>query len=177
MTLAELFTELKQKLEPSSLACARAWLEAPGSLTAWMERAAANKLRYTLEDLGWFKATATEQAIWPHFIPGEQLWQRAVAFSVAGVGWLQARVLMPASSLTGAAGVALQYCGAQSLGGALFQDPALSRASLGYGYENHPEHGLCVVRHGLYRFFSQPVVITESFLPHLWQRPLPKVVT
>ncbi len=174
MKLIELNQQLCQELDPQVASNAQAWLETPGSLTLLLQQTAAPKvLHHHLSALGWMTAGAQEQAIWPGFSMGQRIWQREISFSVDEVCWLRARVLIPESSLVGAAGVALQYCGAQSLGGVLFQDETLSRTALGYGLECSPE-GICVTRHGLYTFYSQPLVISECFSKALWQCPLPK---
>ena len=159
-------TDLSDDLAPT----ARAWLETSRSLTALMQALAPPaQLRHSLESLGWVRLSSAEQAVWPGFEPGEQAWQRVISFSVAGMGWLQARVLIPRSTLQMPAGIALQYCGAQSLGTVLFRDPQLSRESLGHSYADDQ----VLTRHGLYHFYGQPLVVSESFLPALWQQALP----
>lgn len=177
MKLVELSKQLYQGRGPQAASSAQAWLETSGSLTALMQQSAApHVLQHHLSALGWVRVTAQEQAIWPRFMPGQKIWQRVISFSVDGYCWLRARVLIPASSLLSSAGISLQYCGARSLGTVLFQDPKLSRSSLGYGFEQTTK-GVFVSRYGLYAFHSQPLVISECFSEALWQRPVPKGVT
>ena len=148
---------------------APAWLDSSESMTLLMTRAAAPRLlQHELLELGWTQAAATEQRIWSGFSVGERLWQRQIAFAVDGERWMWARVLIPAASVTGP-GVFLQYCGAESLGYTLFQDPQLTRQAL--GAEHTAEGG--VMRHGLYTFYNRPLVISEYFAPALLQQEKP----
>ena len=159
--------DLQQKLGPEAWGQVQPWLETSESLTELMRSLAPiGALQHSLESVGWTEITVDEQAIWPGFVLGDQAWRRCISFSVDGVHWLQAEVLIPKASLQGAAGIALQYCGAQSLGPILFQDPTLQRSSLGYSCES--THA--VTRHGLFEFFSRPVVISECFSQALWQQ-------
>jgi chorismate-pyruvate lyase len=145
------------------------WLETSQSLTRLMLQLASPKqLKHSLDELGWITVTPFEQNIWSGFLPGELVWRRVVSFFVDGVFWLRATVLIPQSSLKTAAGVALQYCGAKSLGWVLFSDPGLDRQSL-----SCERKGLELIRHGLYVFYSLPLVVSECFSQVLWREKLP----
>jgi chorismate-pyruvate lyase len=164
-------TDSHTLLDPSTQA--QAWLGTSRSLTlALKQLAAPDALQHELTALGWVIAAEKERAIWPQLRSGERLWQREIAFWVQDQLWLQARVLIPQASLLGPAGVALQYCGARSLGAVLFQDPNLRRERLDHASEQRPD-GLWLTRHSLHYFYDKPVLIAESFSPLVWQQELP----
>ena len=148
-----------------SKAClALAWLETSASLTELMfQLAPKNQLTHCLDRLGFITVTPLEKIIWSGFVLGELVWQRVISFWVSDSCWLRATVLIPQSALKTAAGISLQYCGAQSLGGVLFTDPGLSRHALGYELKERE-----LIRHSLYTFYSEPLVISECFSPVLW---------
>lgn len=164
LSLQQLSAELRQR--------ANAWLNTTASLTVLMcQLAAPQRLCHHLESVGWTAVTPAMAALWSGFELGELVWQRRISFSVTDQQWLEADVLIPKSSLLGAAGIALQYCGAQSLGAVLFQDPDLQRQPLSIQYPADMQQTSNIERSGLYHFFSQPLVITECLPPVLWQQP------
>ena len=165
MKLIDLSVQPDSPISSSSIA----WLETSQSLTRLMQQLALPKpLKHSLDELGWITVTPLEKSIWSGFSLDERVWRRAVSFFADGVFWLRATVLIPHTSLKTAGGVALQYCGAQSLGKVLFSDPLLNRQSLSY-----ERKGSELIRHGLYVFHSLPLVVSECLSQALWQEKVP----
>lgn len=164
-----MISDLIPLLDLPQQVCAQAWLSTSRSLTQLLKQLAAPMpVQHQLSELGWLQVTEQEQTVWSQLTLGQRLWRRAIEFSVQQQPWLRARVLIPKTSLSGAAGIALQYCGARSLGSVLFQDPQLLRQSVFCAAQ-----GDWLTRHSLCYFYGKPLLITESFSPMVWQRELP----
>jgi chorismate-pyruvate lyase len=165
--------DLQTKLNGKARHNAQSWLMTSRSLTDLLTRLARPQaLEHNLSALGWLTVGVNEQEIWPDLNVGQRLWQRVVHFKVQDQPWLHAHVLIPESSLCKAEGLALQYCGARSLGFVLFQDPHVSREPVSYGYHENGDE-LWLTRHSQHSFFSKPLFISESFSPLVWQQDLP----
>ena len=162
-------------LPPAAAAKALAWVPFDDSLTVCLDKQSQGDLKHHLHRVRWVSAPQLPAESPPELICHTRFWERMIAFSVRGEAWLQARVLIPAPSLL-KEGVALQYCGARSLGMVLFQDPGLRRVHVSCEVHEPDTAEWSFTRHGLYYFYGLPLLITETFLPPLLAKDPPPEV-
>lgn len=148
---------------------ALSWLNTTGSMTQQLMLQSQGCLRHHLNFVGWGQASHVPLSYLQEIPSSEHYWEREIAFTVQGTFWLKARVVIPSSSLRGE-GVALHYCGAQSIGPILFSDPAMTRKQVADEFHYDPSTGWAITRHGIYSFYGRPLYIAETFMePLLFQ--------
>lgn len=130
-------------------------LHRPDSLTKQLRAAA--KHSFTVDVIA-------EQFVWlePESVPmlglthAEQVWCRAVYLKVDDVMWVQAKTMIPQSSLQHSAVEALRHIHHKPLGDILFSDPHLTRSA--FVIEQ-------TTRTSVFSFHGQPILVCETFLP------------
>lgn len=96
---------------------------------------------------------------------GQYAWIREVQLLNGNAVWVQARSILPRSSLTGM-GRRLTRLGNQSLGSVLFRNPALVRGEIACA-RIELAYGLCWARRSRLTLHGHPVLVAEAFLPAL----------
>lgn len=140
------------------------WLLEPGSLTQRLQGLAGGRLQVRVLGEGWARPTLEEQR---HLnLPArERAWVREVSLGVDDVTWVQARSILPRSSLAGV-GRRLTRLGNRSLGGLLFRDPALRRGDIATACLPAADGRLWARRSKL-MLHGHPILVAEAFLPAL----------
>lgn len=143
------------------------WLDEQGSLTRRLQRLAAGKLRVRVLAEGWGRPTREERRCLGLRMR-ELAWLREVSLGVDDVTWVQARSVLPRSSLSGV-GRRLTRLGDRSLGALLFRDPALRRGEITTARLPGRDGALWARRSKLV-LHGHPVLVAEAFLPALLQQ-------
>lgn len=86
----------------------------------------------------------------------QNVWCRCTYLKVDGVVWVQAKTLIPESSLQHTQVAPLQQLGNGALGDVLFADPTLTRSP--FEVEKN-------TRSSVFTFHGQPILVRETFLP------------
>lgn len=146
---------------PSAL---RSWLDEPGSLTARLVRLSHGQFRIQVLGEGWARPTQEERQCLG-MSRREYAWVREVVLLGHDQPWVQARSVLPRSSLVGV-GRRLTRLGNRSLGGLLFRDPALQRGDI---TSARLTLSGCEVwaRRSKLMLHGHPVLVAEAFLPTL----------
>lgn len=140
------------------------WLDEPGSLTRRLQRLAGGRLRVRVLAEGWGHPTREERHCLG--LPAREMaWLREVSLGVGDITWVQARSVLPRSSLTGV-GRRLTRLGDRSLGALLFRDPALRRGEITTARLPGRDGPLWARRSKLV-LHGHPVLVAEAFLPAL----------
>lgn len=145
-------------------AAVRTWLDEPGSLTARLLRLSHGRFRVRVLGEGWAHPTQEER----HCLglgAREYAWVREVMLIGDGEHWVQARSILPRSSLVGV-GRRLTRLGNRSLGGLLFRDPALQRGDIASACLSLAGDKVWARRSKL-MLHGHPVLVAEAFLPAL----------
>lgn len=142
----------------------RTWLQEPGSLTARLQRKAGGRLRVRVLHEGW-AVPHREERRQLSLKTGQYAWVREVQLLAGNTVWVQARSILPRSSLTGM-GRRLTRLGNQSLGSVLFRNPALVRGEIACARVTL-DLGTCWARRSRLSLHGHPVLVAEAFLPAL----------
>jgi len=94
---------------------------------------------------------------------GQYAWIREVQLLNNNTVWVQARSILPRSSLTGM-GRRLTRLGNQSLGSVLFRNPALVRGEIACA-RIELANGSCWARRSRLTLHGHPVLVAEAFMP------------
>lgn len=147
------------------------WLDEPGSLTRRLQTVAAGRLRVRVLSEGWGHPTLEERRCLR--LPAREMaWLREVSLGVDDTVWVQARSVLPRSSLTGV-GRRLTRLGDRSLGALLFRDPALRRGEIAVARLPGRGDPLWARRSKLV-LHGHPVLVAEAFLPALLRQAAPR---
>lgn len=140
------------------------WLLETGSLTQRLQGLARGRLRVRVLGEGWARPTPEERR---HLrLPARELaWVREVSLGIDGEVWVQARSILPRSSLAGV-GRRLTRLGNRSLGGLLFRDPALRRGDIATAALPTAD-GQRWARRSKLMLHGHPILVAEAFLPAL----------
>ena len=158
----------------------RRWLMRTGSMTQHLRCIAKDALKVSVICQNWCPPLSGEKEIL--CLPEEtSTLIREVVLSDGDVPYMYARSVFPKAALTGE-GEAVLTLGDTPLGTLLFKDPALMRSAFLYARlsELHDEYSMIVsrlaaleavsalwARRSIFSWFSQPVLLTEVFLPEL----------
>lgn len=142
----------------------RHWLAEPGSLTARLQRKAQGKLRVVVLHEGW-AVPHPEERTQLGIAAGQRAWIREVQLRCNDVVWVQARSILPRTSLIGM-GRRLTRLGNQSLGSVLFRNPHLVRGDIACA-QLLLRNQLCWARRSRLSVHGHPVLVAEAFLPAL----------
>ncbi len=142
----------------------RTWLDEPGSLTARLIQRAQGQFRVQVLSEGWAHPTR-EERLCLGISAREYAWIREVMLIGNGEHWVQARSILPRSSLVGV-GRRLTRLGNRSLGGLLFRDPALLRGDIASACLTLGG-GPVWARRSKLMLHGHPVLVAEAFLPAL----------
>ncbi|MEK6789060.1 MAG: chorismate lyase [Pseudomonadota bacterium] len=142
----------------------RSWLNEPGSLTARLQRKALGGLRVRVLHEGW-AVPHLEERRQLGLKAGQYAWVREVQLLNGDAVWVQARSILPRSSLTGM-GRRLTRLGNQSLGSVLFRNPALVRGDIACARVTLA-NGICWARRSRLTLHGHPVLVAEAFMPAL----------
>lgn len=140
------------------------WLDEPGSLTARLVALTRTDFRVQVLAEGWAHPTREERACLG-LAGREYAWVREVMLMGDGQPWVQARSILPRSSLTGV-GRRLTRLGNRSLGGLLFRDPALRRGAI-HSARLSLAGDTVWARRSKLMLHGHPVLVAEAFLPAL----------
>ena len=141
------------------------WLGESGSLTARLQALSQGDLRVQVLREGWQRPTPEERRTLG-LAAHTRAWVREVLLLGNDVAWVQARSVLPRSSLTGI-GRRLTRLGNRSLGGLLFRDPALRRGEIAIARLRLGAEDVWARRSAL-QLHGHPVLVAEAFLPALW---------
>lgn len=153
-------------------AAQRAWLLDPGSLTAHLRARHGGELRVRVLAEGRAMPTAGERrrlSLGP-----EPVYVRRVALNRAGADLVLARTLIPPGTLRGE-GERLLELGETPLGELVFSDFAATRgefelARLAPPTVLFPElDSPCWARRSMLNLATGPILVTEAFLPGVWE--------
>ena len=127
----------------------------PHSLTEQLRAAAAYSFRVDIisEQFIWLEPESAPMLALTH---AEQAWCREVYLKIDEVIWVQAKTIIPESSLRHSAVEALRHINHKPLGEILFSDPHLTRSAFVV------EH---TTRSSIFLFHGQPILLRETFLP------------
>lgn len=142
----------------------RTWLNEAGSLTTRLQRKAQGRLRVRVLHEGW-AIPHREERQQLGLKAGQYAWIREVQLLNDNTVWVQARSILPRSSLTGM-GRRLTRLGNQSLGSVLFRNPALVRGEIACA-QIELAKGLCWARRSRLTLHGHPVLVAEAFMPAL----------
>jgi len=142
----------------------RSWIQETGSLTARLQRKAQGHLQVRVLHEGW-GVPHREERKQLGLKAGQYAWVREVQLLGHGQVWVQARSILPRSSLTGM-GRRLTRLGNQSLGSVLFRNPALVRGDIACA-RIMLNTGVCWARRSRLTLHGHPVLVAEAFLPAL----------
>jgi len=142
----------------------RSWLKEPGSLTARLQRKAQGQLRVRVLHEGWALPHREERAQLG-LAAGQLAWIREVQLICQNDVWVQARSILPRSSLIGM-GRRLTRLGNQSLGSVLFRNPQLVRGDIACA-QILLRNQLCWARRSRLSLQGHPILVAEAFLPAL----------
>lgn len=142
----------------------RTWLNEAGSLTARLQHKARGHLRVRVLHEGW-AVPHREERRQLGLKAGQYAWIREVQLLNGNTVWVQARSILPRSSLTGM-GRRLTRLGNQSLGSVLFRNPALVRGEIACA-RIALSNGLCWARRSRLTLHGHPVLVAEAFMPAL----------
>lgn len=140
------------------------WLDEPGSLTARLVALAQGDFQVQVLREGWARPTR-EECECLSLSGREYAWVREVMLLGRSQPWVQARSILPRSSLTGV-GRRLTRLGNRSLGGLLFRDPALHRGVIASARLTL-DGQLAWARRSKLMLHGHPVLVAEAFLPAL----------
>ncbi len=143
------------------------WLDEPGSLTARLVALAHGHFRVQVLTEGWARPTR-EECRCLGLSGREYAWVREVVLIGHDQVWVQARSILPRSSLAGV-GRRLTRLGNRSLGGLLFRDPALQRGDINTARLTLAGQTVWARRSKL-MLHGHPVLVAEAFLPALLTR-------
>ena len=160
-------------------AALRSWLLDTGSLTRRLQAQCAGAFAVRVLAQDWARPLRSEARALG-LRDGEAALVRQVYLLCAGVPWVYARTVIPASSLTGAAR-RLGKLGTRPLGAALFAEPTLERGALEIArvVPGDPIYGgACAAlttapaaiwgRRSVFRVRGKALLVSEFFLPRLW---------
>jgi len=142
----------------------RSWIQESGSLTARLQRKAQGHLQVRVLHEGW-GVPHREERRQLGLKAGQYAWVREVQLLGNGEVWVQARSILPRSSLTGM-GRRLTRLGNQSLGSVLFRNPALVRGEIACA-RIMLSNGPCWARRSRLTLHGHPVLVAEAFMPAL----------
>lgn len=146
--------------------CWKSWLEEPGSLTRRLKSLAASSFAVKVINEYWGVADTSECRLlnirrkqWV-YIREVELWGR-------GQCWVKAKTLIPKESFIGPL-ASLRTIGNRPLGERLFSDPQISRGNIEVArvFDDEPVWA----RRSLFSLGSQPLLVTEVFMPCLLER-------
>ncbi|PXF31119.1 hypothetical protein WH50_11605 [Pokkaliibacter plantistimulans] len=143
------------------------WLCDQGSLTRRLQAIDLDSFTVEVVAEAWQPLDA-ESASYMATAAEQQVWVRDVYLHLFGQPWVQARTLVPASTLAGP-GQHLQRLGDKPLGAALFRHGQPDRTPLQLGRAKATEQGEDWLWGRRSTFFLQqhPLVVMEFFLPPL----------
>lgn len=140
------------------------WLDEAGSLTARLQALAHGRLQVQVLSEGW--ALPTRDECRQLGLRGGRLaWIREVRLHCDGETWVQARSVLPRSSLAGS-GRRLTRLGNRSLGALLFRNPRLLRGDIAIAALQLQGSTVWARRSALH-LHGHPVLVAEAFLPAL----------
>lgn len=140
------------------------WLNEAGSLTARLQRKAQGRLRVVVLTEGW-AVPELEERTQLSLMACERAWIREVELRCGETVWVQARSILPRSSLLGM-GRRLTRLGNQSLGSVLFRNPHLVRGDIACA-QLLLRNQLCWARRSRLSVHGYPVLVAEAFFPAL----------
>ena len=140
----------------------------PGSLTRLLRSLCREKFHVEVldEQMGW---PTVDEALALDLHPRARVWIREVRLCGDSQPWVRARTVIPLSSLRGHSR-SLQQLGSRPLGSALFGPRPWRRQSFTSGYRM-PAGDLA--RRSLFCRGRHRLLVTEVFLPRLWEDVLP----
>lgn len=152
----------------------QSWLGETGSLTQRL-RSEYGEISVEILQQGWRQAFASERRLLPG--PDQRLWLREVVLSVPHRPLIVARTVIPAMTIRNTQHRLLRL-GNRPLGDVMFRAPSLTRAARQWtivpvyawraGVQGTWKTPVCG-RRTLYRMAGQPLLVSEFFLPALWQ--------
>ena len=137
------------------------WLSDAGSLSQRLRLFTGGCIQHVLRKADWGLITQDEQNLLSLALNTDSI--REIEWHYHNTTWIQARVVIPKSTLQGA-GCELQEITHRPLGDTLFRDPHLKRSD--FIYEAYPFSLQCAhVRRSIFYYYHQPLLVSETFLP------------
>lgn len=140
----------------------------PGSLTRLLRALCHDSFRVEVLDERRGRPTLDE-ALALELRPETRVWIREVHLRGDGRPWVRARTVIPFTSLRGR-NRALQQLGSRPLGSALFGPRPWRRSAFTCGRSTSEGE---LARRSLFRRGRHSLLVTETFLPELWEDVLP----
>ena len=139
-----------------------------GSLTRLLRGFSGTSFRVRVLKEG-FRVPQTDEARELGLPPRQMAWVREVQLVGDGTPWVRARTVIPLACLRGS-NRRLRHLGNRPLGSALFGRHPWSRDAFTCGQAEPPEQaGPCPARRSRFRRDRCTLLVTECFLPPLWE--------
>lgn len=155
----------------------RGWVLTTGSLTAGVRAQCPDTFQLRILRQRWARPHCDEAAAL-RLRPGRRAMLREVALCCGDRPLIMARTVIPASSLRGRQ-ARLAALGRRPLGELLFRDPSVQRGEFEVAWLTLGQAGLAARswrdvgvwgRRAVFHIGGVPLLVSEFFLPDLWQR-------